>query len=68
MTTYKVQDCGCIALPEEVQQQTGLRPGASFQLAVAEDGRSVTLHSISPPLCFEIPSGTTCGEPVMHHK
>jgi hypothetical protein len=68
MTTYKVQDCGCIALPEEVQQQTGLGPGAWFQLAVAEDGRSVTLTSISPPHSFEIPSGTTCGEPVMHHK
>jgi bifunctional DNA-binding transcriptional regulator/antitoxin component of YhaV-PrlF toxin-antitoxin module len=66
--TYVVQDCGCIALPEEVQQQTGLRPGASFQIIVAEDGSSVTLNSIHPPLSSEIPSGTSCGEPVIHHK
>jgi bifunctional DNA-binding transcriptional regulator/antitoxin component of YhaV-PrlF toxin-antitoxin module len=66
MTTYKVQDCGCIALPEELQRQTGLRPGATFQIIVTEDG--VTLNSIRPPLSSEIPFGTSCGEPATQPK
>jgi bifunctional DNA-binding transcriptional regulator/antitoxin component of YhaV-PrlF toxin-antitoxin module len=62
MEIYKVQDCGCIALPEEVQRQTGLGPGATFQMIVAEDGSSVTLNSIHPSQSAEIPPGAVCGK------
>jgi hypothetical protein len=46
VTSYTVQDCGCIALPDELQKLTGLYPGAVFRFEVAEDGSSVTLTSI----------------------
>ena len=36
--TGSVQDCGCIALPEQLQLKTGLYPGAKFQFELREDG------------------------------
>jgi bifunctional DNA-binding transcriptional regulator/antitoxin component of YhaV-PrlF toxin-antitoxin module len=59
--TYRVQDCGCIALPEELQERTGLYPGASFELEAAEDGSSVTLTSIQRAPKLDEPSvGASC--------
>lgn len=68
MTTYTVQDCGCIALPEELQRKTGLGPGASFEFNVAPDGSSVTLSSIRPSQSAEVSFGTSCGIPATHSK
>jgi hypothetical protein len=56
-----VQDCGCIALPAELQERTGLYPGASFQLDVAEDGFSVTLTSIQRSQSIKPFPGASCG-------
>jgi hypothetical protein len=56
-----VQDCGCIALPEELQQRTGLYPGATFRFEVAKDGSSVTLTSIQRSLSIEPATGASCG-------
>ena len=30
----RVQKCGCIALPDDLQEQTGLYPGATFEIEV----------------------------------
>jgi hypothetical protein len=59
MDSYQVQDCGCIALPEEIQQQTGLRPGATFGIDVHADG-SLTLHFVEPASSSQPVSGATC--------
>jgi hypothetical protein len=61
MVTYAVQECGCIALPEELQQKTGLYPGASFQFEVAEDGSSITLASIHRTQPSHLKQGAVCG-------
>jgi bifunctional DNA-binding transcriptional regulator/antitoxin component of YhaV-PrlF toxin-antitoxin module len=62
VTTYTVQECGCIALPEELQRRTGLYPGAIFEFEVAEDGSRVTLASIQRTQSKEPASGAHCGE------
>ena len=65
MTAGIVQECGCIALPEELRRRTGLYPGAVFQFQVAEDGASVTLNSIQRTHQVERPVepalGAHCG-------
>jgi hypothetical protein len=61
MVTYAVQECGCIALPEELQKKTGLYPGASFQFEVAEDGSSITLTSIQRAQPSNLNHGVVCG-------
>lgn len=43
MATIKVQDCGCIALPEEIVAQTSLYPGSTLSIAVAADGKTIQL-------------------------
>jgi hypothetical protein len=35
----RVQDCGCIALVPEIQEQTGLYPGATFRIELTPDIR-----------------------------
>jgi hypothetical protein len=47
-TEGKVQQCGCIALPEEFRAQTGLYPGATYTLEVAEAGAVVLLRILEP--------------------
>ena len=56
-----VQECGCIALPEELQKKTGLYPGASFQFEVAEDGSSITLNAIRRTQPSDLKQGVVCG-------
>jgi hypothetical protein len=55
-----VQDCGCIALPEEMQRQTGLFPGASFRIEAADDGSSVTLVVLERNEVKPTMPGTAC--------
>jgi len=57
---YTVQECGCIALPEELQKKTGLYPGASFQYEVAEDGSRLALTAIQKAQAPDPKSGTVC--------
>jgi bifunctional DNA-binding transcriptional regulator/antitoxin component of YhaV-PrlF toxin-antitoxin module len=42
----RVQKCGCIALPDSVQEQTGLHPGATYEIEVSQDGAAVLLRPI----------------------
>lgn len=43
MSFVKVQDCGCIALPEEVVEQARIYPGATLSITAAEDGGSIQI-------------------------
>ena len=62
MTTIKVQECGCIALPDEIVEQTSLYPGSTLTIAVAPDGKSIQLTPIATmPRPADFPEGTTCG-------
>jgi hypothetical protein len=61
MTTIKVQDCGCIALPDEIVEQTSLYPGATLTIAIAPDGKTIQLTPLttaSRPA--NPPQGATC--------
>jgi bifunctional DNA-binding transcriptional regulator/antitoxin component of YhaV-PrlF toxin-antitoxin module len=42
----RVQECGCIALPEEIQKKTGLYPGATFQIECTPDGIGLILQPL----------------------
>ena len=63
MSVGTVQDCGCIALPEEVQRQTGLYPGASFRIEAVDEGLSVTLVVLERSEVKPTMSGTACPVP-----
>jgi bifunctional DNA-binding transcriptional regulator/antitoxin component of YhaV-PrlF toxin-antitoxin module len=39
----RVQECGCIALPEELQAKTGLYPGATYEIEVSAEGNGLVL-------------------------
>jgi hypothetical protein len=43
MAEIVIQDCGCIAIPEEIAAALGMVPGARLGLAVDETSRSITL-------------------------
>jgi len=55
-----VQNCGCIALAPEVQEQTGLYPGVTFRVEVTPDKR-IILVPIETKSSSELEGGTTCG-------
>jgi hypothetical protein len=42
----KVQDCGCISLSESLQEQTGLFPGATYEIEVTEEGGALFLRPL----------------------
>jgi hypothetical protein len=54
--TGRVQDCGCIALTEALQEQTGLYPGATYTIELNPDG---SLQLV--PLEKRPPSEPACG-------
>ena len=61
MTTIKVQECGCIALPEEIVMKLSLYPGAMLNIVVAADGKTIQLTPLtttSRP--SNPPEGMTC--------
>jgi hypothetical protein len=60
-TRGSVQDCGCIALPAELQSLTGLYPGATFEFQADEDGSSVTLTLIQKADISKSTAGAACG-------
>jgi bifunctional DNA-binding transcriptional regulator/antitoxin component of YhaV-PrlF toxin-antitoxin module len=49
----RVQECGCIALPEELQAKTGLYPGATYEIELSAEGHGLLLVPLekreSPP-------------------
>jgi hypothetical protein len=57
----RVQECGCIALPEDVQKKAGLFPGATYEIEIAEDGASVLLRPLEPSQPGEPSIGASCG-------
>jgi bifunctional DNA-binding transcriptional regulator/antitoxin component of YhaV-PrlF toxin-antitoxin module len=60
--TIKVQDCGCITLPDHIVEQTGLYPGSILSLAVSQDGKTIQLIPLATALReFSPPSGTKRG-------
>ena len=59
-TTGRVQDCGCIALAPEVQDQTGLYPGATFRVEVTTE-KHVVLIPLETNSRAELKSGATGG-------
>ena len=61
MTTIKVQDCGCIALPDEIVEQTSLYPGSTLTITVAPDGKTIQLTPlITTSRPANPPEGATC--------
>ena len=64
MTTIKVQECGCIALPEEIVMKLSLYPGAMLNIVVAADGKTIQLTPLTPLTTTSRPSnppeGMTC--------
>jgi bifunctional DNA-binding transcriptional regulator/antitoxin component of YhaV-PrlF toxin-antitoxin module len=57
----RVQECGCIALPEDIQKQSGLYPGATYEIEITEDGAVVLLRPLQPSLPREPSIGASCG-------
>jgi hypothetical protein len=58
-TTGRVQNCGCIALAPEVQDQTGLYPGATFRVEVTPE-KQVMLTPLETKSSAELKSGLAC--------
>ena len=44
-----LQDCGCIALPDQVAASLGLAAGSILELGLDEASRSLTLTAVSRP-------------------
>ncbi|MGC1296014.1 MAG: hypothetical protein WA869_13350 [Alloacidobacterium sp.] len=62
MTAIKVQDCGCIALPDEIVEQASLYPGSTLTIAVAPDGKTIELTPLTTTSRPENPpQGANCG-------
>ena len=57
----QVQECGCIALPEALQQQTGLYPGATYEIEVTQEGTAVLLRPIDTRQPCAPNLGVRCG-------
>jgi bifunctional DNA-binding transcriptional regulator/antitoxin component of YhaV-PrlF toxin-antitoxin module len=57
----RVQECGCIALPEAVQERTGLYPGATFDIEVTQEGSVVLLRPLETRQPGEPNPGAHCG-------
>jgi bifunctional DNA-binding transcriptional regulator/antitoxin component of YhaV-PrlF toxin-antitoxin module len=57
----RVQECGCIALPETIQQQTGLYPGATFEVEVTEEGDGLLLRPLEKRRPSDVKPGARCG-------
>jgi hypothetical protein len=43
MAEIVIQDCGCIAIPDQLANSLGMTPGTTLQLSVDEVSRSITL-------------------------
>ena len=61
-TAHRVQECGCISIPEGMVERTGLRPGAAYRFSFhSEDtGLLIVAEDASGPVT-PLLAGTTCG-------
>jgi len=57
----RVQECGCIALPEELQELTGLYPGTAYKIEVSAEGRGLVLVPLERGQTRLPKLGTKCG-------
>jgi hypothetical protein len=57
----KIQECGCIALPESLQEKTGLYPGATYQIEVTPEGTGILLLPLEVSTPADLNPGTRCG-------
>jgi hypothetical protein len=57
----RVQECGCIALPESLQEQTGLYPGATYQIEVTPEGTGLLLLPMETRQPNDLNPATRCG-------
>ncbi len=55
----KVQDCGCICIPEELAASLGIGPGTSLRLTSGSDYRTLVLRALSPPTAADYPAERT---------
>jgi hypothetical protein len=58
--TGRVQDCGCIALAPDIQEQTGLYPGATFRVEITPE-KQILLTPLETTSGSKLEPGTTCG-------
>jgi len=56
----RVQECGCIALPEELQAETGLYPGATYEIEVSSQGTGIILRPVDRQQSADLKPGTRC--------
>jgi len=57
----RVQECGCIALPEELQELTGLYPGATYEIVLAAEGTEIVLRPVETRPKGTPEPGSQCG-------
>jgi hypothetical protein len=57
----RAQDCGCIALPESLQQKTGLYPGATYEIELTQDGTAIVLQPVNTAQPAALKPGAQCG-------
>jgi bifunctional DNA-binding transcriptional regulator/antitoxin component of YhaV-PrlF toxin-antitoxin module len=57
----RVQECGCIALPEELQELTGLYPGATYEIELYAEGHGLVLVPLETRESAPPELGSKCG-------
>lgn len=62
----RVQECGCIAIPEELVARTGLGPGTAYELDLSADGKGIVIMPAVSGAAgvaerARLASGTSCG-------
>ncbi len=67
MTVVKVQDCGCIALPEEVVAATGLNPGATLSIELTPDKDAILIKPIERTESQPPATGVQCNRKADAH-
>jgi hypothetical protein len=60
MAEIVIQDCGCVAIPEEIAGSLGMIPGARVKLEVDEEPRSITLTALVGGLSGMAPVVAAC--------
>jgi hypothetical protein len=55
-----IQDCGCIAIPEEIAGALGMGPGTKLKLDVDAAARSIRLTAPADGRMGEIPMLAAC--------
>jgi hypothetical protein len=57
----RVQECGCIALPEFLQELTGLYAGATYEIEATQDGAAILLRPLDTVQPSDPEPGVGCG-------